>query len=67
MPATTHPIKRRKPDKTRRETILKVLITEGELAEMKKAAQRRGLGTSTWMRLLALDALRNKMEGVGND
>lgn len=60
MPTAKPPIKRRKPDGRRREAILKVLITEEELAQMKEAARRRGLGTSTWMRLMALDALQSK-------
>lgn len=60
MPTTKRSLQRRKPDSGRRETILKVLITKDELTKMREAARRRGLGTSTWMRLMALDALQSK-------
>jgi hypothetical protein len=63
MPKVKLPMRRRKSAASRRETILKVLITEEELALMKEAAQRCGLGTSTWMRLMALDALQSERLG----
>jgi len=51
-------IKRRKPASSRRETVIKVLMTERELSAVKFEAAKRGLATSTWLRLTALDAVK---------
>ena len=51
-------VQRRKPSSSRRETVVKVLMTEREWSAVKLEAAKRGLATSTWLRLTALDAIK---------
>jgi hypothetical protein len=49
-------IKRRKAAGARRETIVKVLVTDSEHAAIRAAAERDGLSVSTWLRLAGIRA-----------
>jgi hypothetical protein len=51
-------VKRRKSDASRRETLIKVLTTTEERELFQAAADRLGMSVSTWMRSLALSAVR---------
>lgn len=42
----------------RRETLVKVLVTESENEELRQAAGEAGLTVSTWVRLAALEKAR---------
>lgn len=42
----------------RRETLVKVLVTESENEELRQAASEAGLTVSTWVRLAALEKAR---------
>jgi len=44
---------RRKADNARRESLVKVLLTEGERARFQVAADAMGLSLSAWMRTVA--------------
>ena len=46
-------------DADRRETLIRVLTTEAELAGLTAAAAAAGLGVSTWMRSVALERARS--------
>ena len=45
-------------DADRRETVLRVLTTEDEHAELQRAAAAAGMSTSTWVRAVALERAR---------
>jgi hypothetical protein len=49
-------IKRRKPASARREAIVKVLVTNDELATLQASADRASLSLSTWLRFVAMQA-----------
>lgn len=52
--ASKDPPVRRKPDASRRDSLIKVLATEEERKSFQAAADRMGLSLSTWMRAVAL-------------
>ena len=45
-------------DAARRETVLRVLTTEGEREELQRAADASGMNVSTWVRSVALERAR---------
>jgi hypothetical protein len=45
-------------DADRRDTLVRVLVTEAEHEELRLAADAAGLGVSTWMRSVALERAR---------
>jgi hypothetical protein len=49
-------IKRRKRADARRETVVKVLVTEDEHGVLQAGAERAGVSLSTWLRLVGLKA-----------
>lgn len=46
------------PDAERRETLVRVLVTESEYEELQRAAAAAGASVSGWLRLLALERAR---------
>lgn len=46
-------------DADRRETLVRVLTTEGEHEELQRAADAAGLSVSSWMRSVALEKARS--------
>ncbi len=49
-------IKRRKAASARRETVVKVLVTNDEYSALQASAERAGVSLSTWLRLVAMKA-----------
>jgi hypothetical protein len=45
-------------DADRRDTLIRVLVTESEHEELRIAADATGLGVSTWLRSVALERVR---------
>ncbi|PSM31673.1 hypothetical protein [Haliangium sp. UPWRP_2] len=45
-------------DEARRASLIKVLTTEAERAELEQAASAAGIGISTWVRVAALEKAR---------
>lgn len=45
-------------DADRRETVLRVLTTEDEHAELQRAAEHAAMSVSTWVRSVALERAR---------
>ena len=60
MPKTQSPPRGRPPiaAEDRRETLVKVLVTESENEDLRRAAGDAGLTVSTWVRLAALEKAR---------
>lgn len=60
MPKKTAPPRGRPPiaAEDRRQTLVKVLVTESEDQELRQAAGDAGLTVSTWVRLAALERAR---------
>lgn len=49
----------------RRDTLVRVLTTKSEHAELQKAANRAGLSVSSWVRVAVLEAARRSSGGSG--
>lgn len=45
-------------DADRRETLVRVLTTDAEYAELQQAAVYVGMGVSTWLRIIGLERAR---------
>ena len=45
-------------DEDRRSTLVRVLTTEGEHEELRRAAEATGLSVSAWVRVVALEKAR---------
>ena len=48
-----------KPENERRTKILQVCVSKNELEKMEEVAQLCGLKTSTWLRALAMQLIRD--------
>ena len=54
-------IKRRKPANARKDEVLPVRMTKEQKVKLTAAAERRGLGVSTWLLMLGLaEAVRDE-------
>jgi hypothetical protein len=50
-------------DADRRDTLVRVLVNEGEHVELQQAAERASMSLSTWLRVIALERARAQRDG----
>lgn len=55
------------PERSRKDTVIRVRVTPSQREELKGAADEEGLTLSSWLRSLALRTARRRISGDTHD